>query len=788
MDNIRTAISNFFGGELRSYTRFSLTRQADGDMSRVEMKAADAENDEEMGDGMPDGMQTRIQKPQNRYKGIMKNVVFALFFVTIGFLVGYLAFRGQTPGTPGTPGAPSTPGAQTAQSTEGFSNDEEDTNDFNEDNEEVSVLHFSDLKKMLQDYLGSSDLETNIQRLSESSDHQTGSSADLTNTRYVKGEFVKMLNEDNTWIDTHYVTLQVNSKSPNRIWIDGGVNARKLDLEVKNSDVYCPYSANGTFTGKLVYANYGTEDDFKELQNQVEVNGTVVIVRAGKISFAEKVFNAEKMNAGGVLIYPDPKDYNVERDVAMFGHVHMGSGDPWTPGFPSFNHTQFPPTKSSGLPGILAHSISASVASNLLQLLGGADAPASWQGLGTKLGPGFQNDGGQIKMEVNNVEEVREMHNVFGVIKGNEEKDHYVVIGAQRDSYGSGAAESGVGTALLLELAGVFSKMVKDGFRPRRSIVFASWSGGDFGAVGATEWLEGYMSVLHLKICAYISLDKAVAGGNDFKIFGSPMLHNLIGDSIAMVKSPLSSRTILEKAKVTSRNWKDVVLTPIPVDSSVYAFLAIGGIPSIGLGFVNNENYPYNTAEDTVDTLMKFTVHSLKDVGRAVAEVVGISVIKLVIHHTLPLDYHKYADELTTQILKIQKYSSLLEERGLTMQWLFSARGAYYRAARALTDDIGTSDLNEVLLYRAYNNRIMRVENHFLSPYVSITSCPFRHLLYGRGHHTFKDIMEQLMLLEKSPDLVDFNVIRNNIAYATWTVQGAANALAGEVWTSSHVY
>ncbi|XP_059800228.1 transferrin receptor protein 1-like [Hypanus sabinus] len=781
MDNIRTAISNFFGGELRSYTRFSLTRQADGDLSRVEMKAADTENDEEIGDGMPDGMQTRVRKPQNRYKGIMKNLVFVLFFVTIGFLVGYLAFRGQTPGIPGTPGS------SAVQSEEPFIN-YNNTNGYNEDDEEASIYHFSDLKERLLSYLATSNLMANIRRISETDDHQTGSSGDLINTRYVKEEFSKMLDEDNVWTDTHYVTLQVNSKSPNKIWIDGGENARELDLGVKNSNVYCPYSANGTFTGKLVYANYGTEDDFKELQKQVDVNGTVVIVRAGKISFAEKVFNAEKMKAGGVLIYPDPADYKLERDVAMFGHVHMGLGDPWTPGFPSFNHTQFPPTKSSGLPGILAHSISANVALHLRRLLGGADTPGSWEARGTKLGPGFHNDGGQIKMEINNVEEVREIHNVFGVIKGNEEKDHYVVIGAQRDSYGSGAAESGVGTALLLELARVFSKMVKDGFRPRRSIVFASWSGGDFGAVGATEWLEGYMSVLHLKICAYISLDKAVAGGNDFKIFGSSMLHTLIHDSIAMVQSPLSSGTILERAQASSENWKEAVLTPIPMDSSVYAFLASGGIPSIGLRFVNNDNYPYGTAADTVDTLMRSTVQKLEDFGRAMAEVVGISVIKLTIHHTLPLDYHKYADELTTHIIKIQQYSSLLEERGLTMQWLFSARGAYYRAARSLANDIDASDLNDVMLDRTYNNRIMRVENHFLSPYVSITSCPFRHLLYGRGHHTFKDIVEQLMLLEKSPDLVDFNVIRTSIAYATWVVQGAANALAGEVWADRHVY
>ncbi|XP_078266395.1 transferrin receptor protein 1-like [Rhinoraja longicauda] len=786
MDSIRASISNFFGGELRSYTRFSLTRQADGDMSRVEMKSADTENDEEMGDGMVDGMVTRIRKPQDKCKRTMKTLMFAVFFLTIGFLVGYLAFRGQTPRTTLTVTEPSP--IPNMHMNEHMKDQEENDEyaDYNEDYEEASELHFSDLQKMLQESLARTELESKIRKVSEISDHQCGSNGDLTNAQYIIEEFTKMLQQQNVWFDTHYVTLQVTSKSPNRIWIVGGANNGEVELEEKNSNVYCPYSANGTFTGKLLYANYGTDDDFKELQKQMDVNGTVVIVRAGKINFAEKVFNAEKMKVGGVLIYPDPKDYHLNEDMAMFGHVHMGLGDPRTPGFPSFNHTQFPPTKSSGLPGILAHSISANVASRLLSLLGGVDAQKSWQSISTKLGPGFADNDGEVKLEVNNVEEIREMHNVFGVIQGKEEKDHYVVIGAQRDSFGPGAAESGVGTALLLELARVFSEMFEGGFRPRRSIVFASWSGGDFGAIGATEWLEGYMSVLHLKICTYISLDKAVQGGNNFKMYGSAMLHSLIQDSIEMVNSPLSSETISQKAQAAYTNWKEAVLAPIPLDSSVYAFLAIGGIPTFGLCFVKDNYYPYNTEMDTVDTLMAFTENKLEAVGRAVAEVVGISVIKLTRHHSLPLDYHKHSKELVDQIVKIQKYAPLLEARGLTMQWLFSARGAYYRAAHGLKLEIDGSDLNDALLCRAYNNRMMRVEHNFLSPYVSITSCPFRHLLYGRGHHTFDGILEQLTLLEKTPDLVDFNVIRNDLAYATWIVQGAANALAGEVWTSNN--
>lgn len=96
-----------------------------------------------------------------------------------------------------------------------------------------------------------------------------------------------------------------------------------------------------------------------------------------------------------------------------------------------------------------------------------------------------------MKLTVNNVLKEARILNVFGVIKGFEEPDRYIVVGAQRDAWGPGAAKSSVGTALLLELARMFSDMVlKGGFKPSRSIIFASWSAGDFGAIGATEWLE----------------------------------------------------------------------------------------------------------------------------------------------------------------------------------------------------------------------------------------------------------------------------------------------------------
>uniref|UniRef100_A0A3Q3F7E6 Transferrin receptor protein 1 n=1 Tax=Labrus bergylta TaxID=56723 RepID=A0A3Q3F7E6_9LABR len=275
-----------------------------------------------------------------------------------------------------------------------------------------------------------------------------------------------------TWTDEHFVKVQDRPASGFNSFVFKNGIAQKLEG-------FLSYSATGTATGVVLYAYYGQENDFKILQDKsINMNGRVMLIRAGRISLAEKVANAAKMNASAVLIYPDPSSYLKEGNTPLFGHVsvHMGSGDPYTPGFPSFNHTQFPPVQSSGLPKILAQTIPTSMADGILKELGGDNVPNGW-GLFGKLG----GEGDIIKVDVGNVLTEKKISNVFGIIKGFVDPDRYVVIGAQRDAWGPGFAASTVGTSVLVELARSISDMVKnDGFKPRRSIVFVSWTAGEY--------------------------------------------------------------------------------------------------------------------------------------------------------------------------------------------------------------------------------------------------------------------------------------------------------------------
>ncbi|XP_056425926.1 transferrin receptor protein 2 [Hyla sarda] len=648
------------------------------------------------------------------------------------------------------------------------------------DQDEPIRMDWAELKDLFTKYLSDGQEITEKIRKFSASSHPLGSKQNDDLASIILQTF-KEYNLDQTFVESHFVELPFPNRSQrNNLNIVDSSNTSVKQIPIEDEDVYCPYSAIRRVKGGLVYVNYGRQEDFKDLTAwKINVSGALVILRAGKISFAEKVYNAQGAGAIGVLIFPE---YG---EKPVYGHVHFGTGDPNTPGFPSFNHTQFPSFRSSGLPDIPAQPISLTAAKTLLQRLAGPFASESWRAADFPshgLGPALSDRDHQVQLEVTNIRQSKELHNVFGTITGRVEPEHYIVVGAQRDSWGPGAAKSGVGTATLLELARTMSMMVHNGFQPRRTIIFVSWDGGDFGSIGATEWLEGYLSMLHLKAATYMSLDTPVLGDDNFIAKASPLFNNLIDTIIKQVDHPLQSKqSIYDYMKVKSTNWRSEVMAPLRKDSSAFAFTAFAGVPALEFSFVENLK-PYkflDTKDDTYQNLNSIMNNRLPSVALSVAQVAGLALIKLSHDHILPLDYTAYNEVLLKHLVNLQTYQDKLKTRGLTFEWLYSARGDYNRATQRLRKAITHSDLHNEKVIQFFNVRIMRVEFYFLSQYVSAIDFPYRHILLGRGEHTLEALMEHLT--EDQED-IDDSRLRKQIALFTWTLEGAANALSGEVW------
>uniref|UniRef100_G1TCW1 Transferrin receptor protein 1 n=1 Tax=Oryctolagus cuniculus TaxID=9986 RepID=G1TCW1_RABIT len=756
MDQARSAFSNLFGGEPLSYTRFSLARQVDGDNSHVEMKLA---VDEE--ENVENNVRANVAKPKRCNGTLCYAMVAIIIFFLIGFMIGYL---GNCKRVEQKAECESVAGTEVEQSENA------------EPEEDLPVipprLYWEDLRTMLSEKLDTTDFTSTIRQLNENSyiPREAGSQNDENLASFVENKF-RDFKLSKVWHDEHFVKIQVKDSAQNSVIIVNK-NSEAPDL-VENPMGYVAYSKATTVTGKLIHANFGTKKDFEDLNSPV--NGSIVIVRAGEITFAEKVANAESLNAIGMLIYMDQMKFPiVKADLPLFGHAHLGTGDPYTPGFPSFNHTQFPPSQSSGLPNIPVQTISREAAEKLFGNMEGA-CPSEWQTDSTCRLQSSQNK--NVKLTVNNVLKEARILNVFGVIKGFEEPDRYIVVGAQRDAWGPGAAKSSVGTALLLELARMFSDMVlKGGFKPSRSIIFASWSAGDFGAIGATEWLEGYLSSLHLKAFTYINLDKAVLGTTNFKVSASPLLYKLIEKTMQDVKHPVTGMSLYQDS-----NWVNKV-EKLSFDNAAFPFLADSGIPSLSFWFCEDTDYPYlGTTFDTYGMLIQ-KIPQLNKMARAAAEVAGQFMIKLTHDAELNLDYEMYNNKILSFVRELNQYRAYIKELGLNLQWLYSARGDFFRATSRLTTDFKNAEITNRFVMREINDRIMKVEYHFLSPYVSPRESPFRHIFWGSGSHTLSALLENLNLRQKNNGAFNETLLRNQLALATWTIQGAANALSGDIW------
>ncbi len=254
-------------------------------------------------------------------------------------------------------------------------------------------------------------------------------------------------------------------------------------------------SGSGDVTAEVVYVNYGRLEDFDQLAAQhIDLHGKIVLCRYGANFRGVKVYIAEQRGAAGVLIYSDPQDDGYYKGDAyplgpwrpetgvQRGSVHFISkypGDPETPGIAST--LDLPDSARSSPYGNQPHIISIPLsyqdASPILQALTGPGVPQGWQGalpfryhLGQTAGPGA------VKVHLVSVQDYqrRIIWDVIGKVKGTEYPDEWVIAGNHRDAWVYGAVDPSSGTAAMLESVHGIGVLLRQGWRPRRTIVFCS--------------------------------------------------------------------------------------------------------------------------------------------------------------------------------------------------------------------------------------------------------------------------------------------------------------------------
>jgi len=615
-------------------------------------------------------------------------------------------------------------------------------------------------------------------RILTQSPHMAGTPEDKVTADYVAQKF------RDAGLETEMVEYRVWMNYPAEISVDvtapAGVTMHGPTHERVNGDpfqddprVVTPFnsmSPSGDVEAGVVYANYGSPDDFQKLeQMKIDVRGKIVLVRYGQNFRGVKAFVAQEHGAAGVLIYSDPADdgwrhgdkypqgpwrpdTGVQR--GSVGYMFQFPGDPTTPGIASVpslpDSKRVPPEQSAQLPKIPTTPLSYADAWPILEHLGGPDSPRDWQGslpFTYHVGPGPT----KVKIHLKQDYQFRTIWDVIGRIHGSELPDEWVVAGNHRDAWVYGAVDPNSGTAAMLESVHGIGELLKSGWKPKRSIVIGSWDAEEEGLIGSTEWGEQHEAELANAV-AYFNMDVAVSGPK-FGASSVPTLKQFIRDVTRVVPSPKGG-TVYDDWRKTSQNGGDNERRPtqdiggtqrapaaegnsdVPVGdlgsgSDYTVFLQHLGVPSSDVSSTGSYGV-YHSAFDNFNWFKNFGDPDFA-YEQEMARVFGLEAIRMADADVLPYDYEQYGKEIAAYVDAARRKSdatfggqppSFAEAIRAAHQ--FEQAGAKIRRKQE-TPGNGATRLNRAL--RRAERALLISDGLPNRPW-------FRHVIYAPGQYT----------------------------------------------------
>ncbi|KAI2562274.1 N-acetylated alpha-linked acidic dipeptidase 2 [Homo sapiens] len=553
---------------------------------------------------------------------------------------------------------------------------------------------------------------------------------------------------------------------------------------------YNAFSAQGMPEGDLVYVNYARTEDFFKLEREMGINctGKIVIARYGKIFRGNKVKNAMLAGAIGIILYSDPADYfapevqpypkgwNLPGTAAQRGNVLNlnGAGDPLTPGYPAKEYTfRLDVEEGVGIPRIPVHPIGYNDAEILLR---------------------------KVRMHVYNINKITRIYNVVGTIRGSVEPDRYVILGGHRDSWVFGAIDPTSGVAVLQEIARSFGKLMSKGWRPRRTIIFASWDAEEFGLLGSTEWAEENVKILQERSIAYINSDSSIEGNYTLRVDCTPLLYQLVYKLTKEIPSPddgFESKSLYESwlEKDPSPENKNLPrINKLGSGSDFEAYFQRLGIASGRARYTKNKktdkysSYPvYHTIYETFELVEKFYDPTFKK-QLSVAQLRGALVYELVDSKIIPFNIQDYAEALKNYAASIynlsKKHDQQLTDHGVSFDSLFSAVKNFSEAASDFHKRLIQVDLNNPIAVRMMNDQLMLLERAFIDPLGLPGKLFYRHIIFAPSSHnkyageSFPGIYDAIFDIEnKANSRLAWKEVKKHISIAAFTIQAAAGTL-----------
>jgi N-acetylated-alpha-linked acidic dipeptidase len=528
-----------------------------------------------------------------------------------------------------------------------------------------------------------------MQRLS-AQPHHVGASYDRDNAEWLAAKFKEF------GLDTHIETFDILFPTPKERaveLVEGGPKfVAKLQEPVVPQDptsnqqnaqlpTYNAYSIDGDVTAPLVFVNYGIPEDYEQLERLgVSVRGAVVIAKYGRSWRGIKPKVAAEHGAVGCLIYSDPNEDGFKqgetfpagawrpRDGVQRGSVAddpIYPGDPLTPGVGATKNAKRLELKDSKvITKIPVLPISYGDAEPLLAAIGGPVAPRAWRGgLGVTyhVGPGPA----KVHLKVKSNWDLKTIYDVIGKIPGTSSADQWIIRGNHHDAWVNGAQDPISGLIAVLEEARGLGELVKQGWKPKRTIIFCAWDAEEPGLIGSTEFAEEHADELKQHAVVYINSD--VNGRGYFGAEGSHTLEKFVNDVARDIQDPETKLSIWKRAQLRqigrpddiaerqeARTRTDLRIGALGSGSDYGAFLQHDGVASLNLGFGGEDGG--GIYHSIYDDFYWFTHFSDTEFvyGRALAQAAGTAIMRLADAELLPFEYANFSDTMQSYVKELK--------------------------------------------------------------------------------------------------------------------------------------
>lgn len=577
--------------------------------------------------------------------------------------------------------------------------------------------------------------------------------------------------------------------------VSGDPTSTQQDQQIPT---YNAYSGDGDVTAPIVYVNYGVPADYDELaRHGIDVKGKIVIARYGGSWRGIKPKVAAEHGAVGCLIYSDPRQdgyaggavfprgpmrppEGVQRGSVMDMPVYPG--DPLTPGIGATkNAKRLDRADAKTIMTIPVLPLSYADAQPLLEALDGPVVPGDWRG-GLPITYRFGGSGpARVHLVVKSDWSLHPLFDVIARLPGTTEADQWIVRGNHHDAWVNGASDPLAGMVAELEEARALGQLYKDGWRPKRTIIYAAWDGEEPALLGSTEWAEAHADELKAHAVAYINTDGN--GRGYLGMSGSHSLERFINDVARDITDPETgltvwkrrqARTILEgdaDDRRTARAGGDLPIGALGSGSDYTPFLQHLGIASLALGYGGEDDDGiYHSIYDDFYWYTHFSDTSFV-YGRALAQTAGTAVLRLANADLLPYRFESLASTVKRYVkeleeLRDRRADEIAERNTQIREGIFSATNdphdptfapeaqepaphlnfapvlnavdslaAAARRYEAAYERWGTDSAPDVDL-AAINRRLLQSER-LLTDEAGLPRRPwYQHLLYAPGYYT----------------------------------------------------